>query len=50
MKVCIWPDDTSCEIADLEDFLTFMSDDYIIVYIDYMDEIPLYDEAIGGKV
>lgn len=41
----IWPDDTICKSEDLEEYLTFMSDDYItIVAPEGFDEdnIPAY--------
>ena len=30
-KVALWPDGTCCELDELEEYLTFMSDDYEIV-------------------
>lgn len=45
----IWPCDTWCSEEDLEEYLSFMSDDYITINVedepeDY--EVPRYDEAI----
>ena len=45
----IWPCDTWCGEEDLEDYLSFMSDDYITIKVvdepeDY--EMPSYDEAV----
>lgn len=44
----IWPCDTWCREEDLEEYLSFMSDDYITIKAvnepeDY--EVPSYDEA-----
>lgn len=48
---CIWPDDTFCEHRELEEFLTFMSDDYVKVDVseEDLDDIPTYDEVLDAK-
>lgn len=49
----IWPDDTWCRSEDLEEYLTFMSDDYItIVVSDELDEgdIPTYSNLVIGHL
>jgi len=28
---CYWSDGTWCELSDLDDYLKFMSDDYILI-------------------
>lgn len=43
---CVWPDDTVCEWDELEDYLLFMSDDFVTVSLpDNLDEshVPSYD-------
>lgn len=43
-KVCKWPDGTVCELDDLGEFLTFMSDDYVMVEV-----TTLQDEYVAGE-
>jgi len=31
-RYCLWPDGTFCEENDLEEYLSFMSDDFTVVY------------------
>lgn len=31
--VCVWSDGTWCYLEDLEDYLTFMSDDYFLMNV-----------------
>jgi len=33
-QVYVWADGTYCHEEDLEEFLTFMSDDYVLKYFD----------------
>ena len=49
----IWPCDTWCSEEELEDFLSFMSDDYITISVldeleDY--EVPSYNEAVESNI
>lgn len=49
----IWPDDTICRPEDLEEYLTFMSDDYIsVVAPEGFDEsdIPAYSIIAMGNL
>lgn len=49
----IWPEDTICRSEDLEEYLTFMSDDYItIVAPEGFDEnnIPTYSHLVMGHL
>lgn len=48
---CIWPDDTYCTHEELEEYLTFMSDDYVKVNVEEDDEeeIPTYDEVMDSR-
>ena len=32
--VALWPDGTTCEMEEVEQMLTFMSDDFVIVHKD----------------
>ena len=32
--VALWPDGTACEMEEVEQMLTFMSDDFVIVHKD----------------
>lgn len=34
IKIHIWADDTFCEDEDLNEYLTFMSDDYLTCAVD----------------
>jgi len=42
----IWPDDTVCYDHELEEHLTYMSDDFIVYESeeDDLDTVPSYDE------
>lgn len=44
----VWPCNTVCAAADLEDYLTFMSTDYITVSTPHedIDAVPSYNECI----
>lgn len=49
----MWPDDTWCRAEDLEEYLTFMSDDYVSVVVpDGFDEdnIPTYSLLVIGHL
>lgn len=44
-KVCIWSDGTCCDMDQLEEHLSFMSDDYEVIDVlptEIVDE-PLYE-------
>jgi len=45
--VHIWPDDSFCSPNELEEYLTFHSDDYVTVQIGDQAEVPSYDEVTG---
>jgi hypothetical protein len=34
---CVWPDGTCCTRDELEDYLSFMSDDFMVVPLDHPD-------------
>lgn len=40
--VAIWPDLTFCEMEDLEEVLTFMSDDYEVKFFASYDDLYRY--------
>lgn len=40
--ICLWPDGTSCFVDELEEFLSFMSDDYEVVKLG----TSRYDEVL----
>jgi len=41
----VWPDDTMCTPEDLEEYLTFMSDDYLTCHCD-VEDVPKYDDIV----
>lgn len=47
----VWPDDTTCSQEDLEEYLTFMSDDYITVSMpdEDIDAVPSYDQILDAR-
>ena len=42
----VWPCDTVCTPDDLQEYLTFMSDDYLTCHCDVedIDNVPKYDD------
>lgn len=44
ITICVWPDDTWCYLEDLEEYLTWHSDDYL--YLTMTEEI--FEENYGG--
>lgn len=45
----IWPDNTWCRAENLEEYLKFMSDDYVSVVVPYKfdeDGMPTYSDAV----
>ena len=38
-KIAVWPDGTVACLSDLEEYLTFTSDDYIITTWEELDEL-----------
>lgn len=49
-EMCVWPDYTVCAKEELDDYLDFMSDDYVVIRID-LDEIEdfpcIHNQAIA---
>lgn len=48
-EMAVWPDYTVCNIEELDDFLTFMSDDFAIIRIDLdtmTDDENVHDLAL----
>ena len=48
---CVWPCGTVCQQSELEEYLTFMSDDFVMCSTPDEDEgaVPDYDEIITAK-
>lgn len=46
----VWPDGTTCYAEDLEEYLTFMSDDYVTCTTpdEDLDAVPTYDEIVDA--
>lgn len=47
-KFHLWPDGTKCAHEDLEEYLTYMSNDYLTIMCDGedIDEVPNWNEVI----
>ena len=42
--IAVWADDTWCMLEDLEEYLSFMSDDYYMLHIDHPDAVKFTHE------
>lgn len=38
IKKAVWPDGTICDLEDLDEYLTFMSDDYVVEIVDESED------------
>lgn len=45
-NVCVWPDYTTCLIEDLNEYLEFMSDDYVVMAIELDETMDLEEMAV----